>query len=52
VDDKMAQREMRHWRTLIDWIETAIAQSRVGRGPQGAQRRGARVPAQSVDAPA
>lgn len=52
VDDKMAQREMRHWRTLIDWIETSIAQSRVVRGPQPAQRHGARVPAQSADAPA
>jgi chromosome partitioning protein len=38
VNDKMAQREMRHWRTLIDWIEAGIANARGGRGPQPAER--------------
>jgi chromosome partitioning protein len=36
--DKMAQRETRHWRALIDWIERSIVDSRALRGPQSVQR--------------
>jgi chromosome partitioning protein len=50
VDDKMAQRESRHWRALVEWIEQSMAQSRPGHGPQPAKRREtAKSPAQSPE---